>query len=43
MGGGELAQSLIAAGFDDNIGLNIHPILLGAGIPVSRDAGIASS
>ena len=37
MGGGELAQSLLAAGLIDEIGLNIHPILLGAGIPVFRD------
>jgi dihydrofolate reductase len=39
MGGGELAQSLIAAGLVDEIGLNIHPILLGAGVPVFRDPG----
>ena len=39
MGGGELAQSLLAAGLVDEVGLNIHPILLGAGIPVFRDPG----
>jgi dihydrofolate reductase len=39
MGGGELAQSLLAAGLVDEIGLNIHPILLGAGIPTFRDPG----
>ncbi len=39
MGGGELAQSLLAAGLVDQIGLNIHPILLGAGIPTFRDPG----
>jgi dihydrofolate reductase len=39
MGGGELAQSLFAAGLVDRIGLNIHPILLGAGIPTFRDPG----
>lgn len=39
MGGGELAQSLLAAGLVDEIGLNIHPILLGSGIPVFRDPG----
>jgi dihydrofolate reductase len=39
MGGGELAQSLLAAGLVDEIGLNIHPILLGAGIPAFRDPG----
>jgi dihydrofolate reductase len=39
MGGGELAQSLLTAGLIDEIGLNIHPILLGSGIPVFRDPG----
>lgn len=39
MGGGELAQSLLAAGLVDEVGLNIHPILLGAGVPVFRDPG----
>jgi dihydrofolate reductase len=39
MGGGELAQSLIAEGLVDEVGLNIHPILLGAGVPVFRDPG----
>jgi dihydrofolate reductase len=39
MGGGELAQSLMGAGLIDRVGLNIHPILLGSGIPVFRDAG----
>ncbi len=39
MGGGELAQSLLAAGLVDQIGLNIHPLLLGSGIPTFRDAG----
>ena len=39
MGGGELAQTLIGAGLVDKVGLNIHPILLGAGIPVFRDPG----
>lgn len=37
MGGGELAQSLISAGLVDEIGLNIHPILLGTGVPTFRD------
>lgn len=40
MGGGELATSLLAAGLVDRIGLNIHPILLGSGIPTFRDPGI---
>lgn len=39
MGGGELAQSLLSAGLVDKIGLNIHPILLGTGIPTFRDLG----
>jgi dihydrofolate reductase len=39
MGGGELAQSLLGAGLVDRIGLNIHPILLGSGIPTFRDPG----
>jgi dihydrofolate reductase len=39
MGGGELAQSLLGAGLVDEIGLNIHPILLGSGIPAFRDPG----
>src|SRR4029077_14469135 len=39
MGGGELAQSLLAAGLVDEVGLNIHPILLGSGIPTFRDPG----
>jgi dihydrofolate reductase len=39
LGGGELAQPLIAAGVVDEIGLNVHPILLGSGTPLFRDAG----
>jgi len=39
LGGGELARPLIAAGLVDEIGLNVHPILLGSGTPLSRDAG----
>jgi dihydrofolate reductase len=39
MGGGELAQSLLAAGVIDEVGVNVHPILLGAGTPLFRDAG----
>ncbi len=34
MGGGELAKPLFEAGLIDEIGFNIHPILLGAGIPL---------
>jgi len=39
MGGGELAQSLLAAGVIDEVGMNTHPILLGSGVPLFRDPG----
>jgi riboflavin biosynthesis pyrimidine reductase len=35
----EVRQSLLSAGLVDRIGLNIHPILLGSGIPTFRDPG----
>jgi dihydrofolate reductase len=34
MGGGELARPLFEAGLIDEIGFNIHPVLLGTGIPL---------
>lgn len=34
MGGGELARPLLEAGLIDEIGVNIHPVLLGSGIPL---------
>jgi dihydrofolate reductase len=34
MGGGDLARSLLEADLIDEIGFNIHPVLLGAGVPV---------
>jgi dihydrofolate reductase len=34
MGGGELARSLFEADLIDEVGLNIHPVLLGRGIPL---------
>ena len=34
MGGGELARSLFQARLIDQVGLNIQPVLLGAGIPL---------
>ena len=34
MGGGELARELFEAGVIDEVGFNIHPVLLGSGIPV---------
>ncbi|HUF28763.1 MAG TPA: dihydrofolate reductase family protein [Gemmatimonadaceae bacterium] len=33
LGGGELARSLLEAGVVDEIGFNIHPVLLGSGVP----------
>lgn len=37
MGGGELARSLFEAGLIDEIGCNIHPVLLGSGIPLFHE------
>ena len=37
MGGGELAGALFEAGVIDEVGLNVHPIILGSGIPFFRD------
>src|SRR5688500_13684707 len=34
MGGGELGKSLLEAGVVDEIGFNIHPVLLGSGVPL---------
>ena len=34
MSGGDLAKSLFEAGVIDEVGLNIHPVLLGSGIPL---------
>ena len=39
MGGGDFARSLLEAGVVDEVGLNVHPILLGSGIPLFLDAG----
>jgi dihydrofolate reductase len=39
MGGSSLAQSLFAAGVVDEVRFNIHPILLGDGVPLFRDPG----
>ena len=36
MGGGELAASLFEAALIDEVGFNIHPVLLGSGIPAFR-------
>jgi dihydrofolate reductase len=37
MGGGDFARSLLSAGVVDEIGLNVHPVLLGSGIPLFVD------
>ncbi len=34
MGGGELARALFEADVIDEVGVNVHPVLLGAGIPL---------
>jgi dihydrofolate reductase len=34
MGGGELARSLFEADVIDEVGVNIHPVLLGGGVPL---------
>ena len=37
MGGGELARSLFEEGVIDEIGFNIHPVLLGSGVPLFHE------
>lgn len=37
MGGGELARPILEAGLIDEIGFNIHPVLLGSGIPLFHE------
>lgn len=37
MGGGELGRDLLEAGVIDEIGFNIHPVLLGSGIPLFHE------
>ena len=39
MGGGELARGLFAEQLVDEISLNIHPVLLGSGIPLFPEIG----
>lgn len=39
MGGGELGSALIEAGLVDELGLNVHPLLLGGGVPAFRPMG----
>ena len=37
MGGGVLARSLFEADLIDEIGMNVHPVLLGSGIPLFHE------
>jgi dihydrofolate reductase len=37
MGGGDFAKTLFEAGLIDEIGFNIHPVLLGEGIPLFHE------
>ena len=37
MGGGELGSSLLECGVIDEIGFNIHPVLLGSGVPLFHE------
>ena len=39
MSGGNFARSLFEAGVIDEIGFNIHPVLLGSGVPAFLDSG----
>ena len=39
MGGGDLAGSLFEADLIDEVGSNVHPLLLGAGIPLFTNPG----
>jgi len=39
MSGGNFAASLLKAGVVDEVGLNIHPLLLGGGPPAFLDPG----
>ncbi len=39
MGGSLLAKSLFEANLIDEVGVNIHPVLLGSGIPLFREMG----
>jgi len=39
MSGGNFATSLLQAGVIDEIGLNIHPVLLGSGVPAFLNPG----
>jgi len=36
LGGGELGSALIEGGVVDEVGVNVHPLLLGGGVPLFR-------
>ena len=38
LGGGDLGRSLFEADVIDEVGLNVHPVLLGSGVPLFLDA-----
>lgn len=40
MSGGNFATSLLKEGVIDEIGMNIHPVLLGGGVPAFLDPGM---
>jgi len=37
LGGGDLAKTLMEAGVIDEIGFNVHPVLLGSGVPLFHE------
>lgn len=37
MGGGDLAKTLLEEGLVDEVGFNIHPVLLGSGVPLFHE------
>jgi dihydrofolate reductase len=37
MGGGEFARALFEADLVDEVGMNVHPVLLGSGVPMFHD------
>jgi dihydrofolate reductase len=39
MGGSDLARSLFEADVIDEVGINMHPVLLGSGVPLFLDGG----
>jgi dihydrofolate reductase len=39
LGGSDFARSLLAAGVVDEVGCNVHPVLLGSGVPLFVDCG----